>query len=427
MRAILILALIAVAAPFGLGALLLDRAPLVADAPAPAPDDLRRARDALKEFRRLTELDAPDRRLTLTASDLRAIGVAASHLAPYVEAEANLASGRVVAAASAAIPKSPLPLWLNVEAALRPSDTGLEFDRLSVGGLPLPTTLTPRAAAFALDLVLGDNLGQTALAAIGGLDITGDEATFRIALTREQRRAFAGRAKSLARGVVGVVGADIAAAHYAAITAAAASGALPASGSAGPYIAAALRLAGESAASGAPPRAALQGALFALGAHCGTHRVEDVVGRIHPEAGRDIDTCGRNTLAGRNDLLRHFAVSAALEAASDGDAAFAVGEIKELLDAAGGSGFSFADLAADRAGARFAAALRRTEPVNWPALASLLVDEAAVMPPIRGLREGLGEAAFTRDYRNVDSPAYRDALAQIDAAIDPLPFFRAVR
>ena len=64
----------------------------------------------------------------------------------------------------------------------------------------------------------------------------------------------------------------------------------------------------------------------------------------------------RVLLGGRDDLARHFSISAALAATMDTPLADAVGLYKELEDARpGGSGFSFVDLAADRAGARLGA------------------------------------------------------------------------
>jgi hypothetical protein len=56
-------------------------------------------------------------------------------------------------------------------------------------------------------------------------------------------------------------------------------------------------------------------------------------------------------LGGRQDLRLHFIVSLGIKVIADSGISFAAGEFKELLDAlSGGSGFSFADLAADRAG-----------------------------------------------------------------------------
>ncbi|MGV2436495.1 MAG UNVERIFIED_CONTAM: hypothetical protein LVT10_17695 [Anaerolineae bacterium] len=56
----------------------------------------------------------------------------------------------------------------------------------------------------------------------------------------------------------------------------------------------------------------------------------------------------------RTDLAKHFMGAAALSVSTNRLFANALGEVKELRDAqTGGSGFSFVDLAADKAGSPF--------------------------------------------------------------------------
>ena len=56
------------------------------------------------------------------------------------------------------------------------------------------------------------------------------------------------------------------------------------------------------------------------------------------------------TLNGRTDSPQHFTVSAALAAHAGGPLSDAIGLYKEVDDSRRGSGFSFNDIAADRAG-----------------------------------------------------------------------------
>ena len=66
-------------------------------------------------------------------------------------------------------------------------------------------------------------------------------------------------------------------------------------------------------------------------------------------------------LRGRPDSARHFWVSAAVTALVGDVVSDAAGLLKEELDAGeGGSGFSFGDLMADRAGTEFARAATAT-------------------------------------------------------------------
>ncbi len=125
-------------------------------------------------------------------------------------------------------------------------------------------------------------------------------------------------------------------------------------------------------------------------------------------------------LAGRNDLAKHWAMSAALEASLGGSVAQSLGAFKELSDSLeGGSGFSFVDLAADRSGERFARAatnpqLARFIQTRLAAVTQdqLLAREALARP------EGLDAALFEQTYSNIDSPEYARALAKIDRLLD---------
>ena len=75
---------------------------------------------------------------------------------------------------------------------------------------------------------------------------------------------------------------------------------------------------------------------------------------------RRLTVLGQPTMLGRRDLAQHFVLSAFLAANSGTQAAEAAGLAKEVVDAQGPSGFSFTDIAADRAGIRFAGSVSRS-------------------------------------------------------------------
>jgi hypothetical protein len=104
-----------------------------------------------------------------------------------------------------------------------------------------------------------------------------------------------------------------------------------------------------------PPVLENRAALLALGLLLGHRRLEDFVGPVLDErAWRRAAPLARTTLRGRDDWTKHFFVSAALTVLSAQTPSEAIGIVKEELDAGGGSGFSFGDLLADRAGTTFA-------------------------------------------------------------------------
>ena len=117
-------------------------------------------------------------------------------------------------------------------------------------------------------------------------------------------------------------------------------------------------------------------------------------------------------------------ISAGLYAATSGKAAFGMGELKELLDSnAGGSGFSFDDMAVDLAGVRFAEALLAAPRADWPAMVARIGDDGTLVPSLDGLPSGLSEAEFRRRYGDVDSPAYAELVRELRRRVDALPFY----
>lgn len=129
------------------------------------------------------------------------------------------------------------------------------------------------------------------------------------------------------------------------------------------------------------------------------------------------------TLSGRSDLALHFLVSAVIALDATSPLARAVGLYKEVADARGGSGFSFPDLAADRAGTRLGE-LARNSPRALLERLGPSIDDAALMPAWNDLPEGLPEAEFKRRFGDVGAPEYARLLAEIDRRIAALPLLR---
>ena len=132
----------------------------------------------------------------------------------------------------------------------------------------------------------------------------------------------------------------------------------------------------------------------------------------------------RVTLAGREDLAKHFLVSAVVSSQSGGAVSDAVGQTKELDDAHGGSGFSFADLAADRAGTMFGELATR-DASRLQAAAAARLTEAQFMPSIEGLPEFMTTAEFTARFGSVGAPRYLDMMRRIEARLAALSLYRS--
>ena len=111
---------------------------------------------------------------------------------------------------------------------------------------------------------------------------------------------------------------------------------------------------------------------------------------------------------------------------SDSGISFTIGEYKELLDSqAGGSGFSFADLAADRTGIRFSElALDNLGALQLQRMSAQLIDEEVFFPSILSLPEGIPQKQFEQQ-GGIESNYYKQYLATINARIESLPLFQS--
>lgn len=128
----------------------------------------------------------------------------------------------------------------------------------------------------------------------------------------------------------------------------------------------------------------------------------------------------------RIDIPQHFIASALLAAVDASILGERLGEDKELADAEKGSGFSFIDLTADRAGTRFGQLATGTpkQARELQRIMSRTQDYTAIIPDIQGLPEQLDEPAFKARFNNTDSTLYRSMIAEIDERIDALPLYR---
>lgn len=131
----------------------------------------------------------------------------------------------------------------------------------------------------------------------------------------------------------------------------------------------------------------------------------------------------RLTLQHRHDFVQHYTISAGLSATGGNVLADAVGLYKEYEDRKGNSGFSFTDLAADRAGVRLGelatastASARRIQQ-----LMSKHLNESIYMPSTTDLPEGISAKAFKTKYHEGSGSAYQGIVDLIEQRVDKLP------
>ena len=174
------------------------------------------------------------------------------------------------------------------------------------------------------------------------------------------------------------------------------------------------------------PQLENRAAIFALAILLGHQDLEMFVGELLDANQREQakKIMGTVTLRGRQDLARHFAVSAALVLLSRESISDRIGVLKEELDSqAGGSGFSFVDLLADFSGTRFAIMATRDAATARAMQAKLArgFDVDAFFPKFDGLPEDIPAAELQSRYGGVGGTGYQAIIADINRRLDALP------
>jgi hypothetical protein len=179
-------------------------------------------------------------------------------------------------------------------------------------------------------------------------------------------------------------------------------------------------LARQRSAGGEDPALENRAALLVLGAVANGVSLGTLLPERQGElASRPI----RLTLAGRRDFPQHFLSSAALAVDSGGPMADMIGLFKELTDARSGSGFSFNDMAANRAGTRLGE-LAMTAPQRLQQRLSGGLHEGDFMPDVSDLPEFMSERDFRRRFGAPGSPAYQRMMRDIEDRLGATPLFR---
>jgi hypothetical protein len=169
-----------------------------------------------------------------------------------------------------------------------------------------------------------------------------------------------------------------------------------------------------------------EAAILALAAFAGHRQFANFVGDFSFSFDVIPQVSKRPSLFNREDLSLHFIFSAAIKLLSEQGISIAVGEFKELMDRRrGGSGYSFVDLAADMAGAHFAAmAMDPNYAQRLQVVLANQADESLFFPSVEGLEEGMNKNQFKVKYGEVDSARYKEVVNDIEARLNALPISR---
>jgi hypothetical protein len=389
-----------------------DSAPLLLPGKQVSAADVERAKRLLERHDPRKTRGSGARQIALSQADLDALFGQASRGLVQGTARLVLGQGSATLRMSARIERSPFGPWLNIDAQLRETSSLPRFDSLSIGRLPVPGWLADFALEQALAHLASGEPGRLALQTVQGVRFT--PAQLQLAY-----RWHDGLGSELRAMLVPPADAQRLRAYSERLAAVVAK--LPAAQpvSLAQLLAPMFTLARERSSSGEPAREN-RAALIVLTFYVNGRNLA----RLTPAA-RDWPAPAPHTvtLAGRDDFPKHFLVSATLAAESGGAIADAVGVFKEVDDARGGSGFSFNDIAADRAGTRFGELAVQAPAKLQDALASG-VKEPDFMPDVRDLPEFMPMPQFKQRFGGVGTPRYNAMMSDIEARIAARPLFR---
>lgn len=408
--ALFALLLVAALAVVGIVVVLPDPAPRVETAAQPSPAE-RRWADRLLSGGLIQGLEHGDSRtLTLSARQLEVLAGALSARLVGQSGDGSEARTRIELGDDRAEIALSLPLpwqrggWLNLDLDMAASEGLLQLRRLRVGGVPIPPALARQLAERGLDAAVEAELLQAVDIDPGHVRVTYGwrhdalAATGRGMLDEDERQRLLVAQQRLADTLAEMPG----------------SGAVDLAALLSGVLAKETRnIAGDAVADN-------RAAILALAAY--------VAGEPPPIPARQEHPRLRTVrLRDRRDLAQHFIASAAIAVQGGSALSDLIGLAKELRDADGGSGFSFADLAADRAGVRFAelATGSAAGARHVQRLARAPLGDADLMPSIDGLPEGLTQTELEDRFGGPESPGYRQMSAHIEQRIDALRLHRS--
>ena len=394
--------------------LALQGAPQVERAPDVSVADVTRAVRLLRSIDPRRPHAGGWREATLGARDVELLLDQAGQRARLAAAtRIRLTPGRLHLQGSVALSGVFARWWLNVDATLAETAELPAIERLRIGDLQVPAGLAGRALPWLLARAAGSDELRLAREVVQGMAFETDQLVVRYVW-------HAGTTGRLLAALVPQADQDRLRAYFERLAT------LEPKSLAGGRIALVqllrplFELARERSAAGGDATQENRAAILALAFAPFPRQLVAVV----PAARRwRLPPRWQLALHGRIDFPLHFAVSAALAVEAGGPLADAIGVFKETLDAGDGSGFSFNDIAADRAGRRFGQLALRA-PVRLQQAMAAGVADADLMPDVSDLPEFLRPAQFAERYGAVGSPAYQRQLRQIDDRLDALPLYR---
>ncbi len=405
----------------GLPIVLLENEPTVEDVTVASADDIERSRQLYRRQVIFSNSSRVDDTFDISTAEINSVAALLNRARPNIRGRAESFGNRLHLDLSIGVWLFGFEPWINLDTILVPSETGLELASVQIGRLTIPTGIAYPSLYWMGDLWAGNDIVSRAVASVKKVSVVGESIGFKFLFDPGQKKQLVKLLRSEARTAVSVDYTEEIRTYVGFLEKLEGTLTDEARISIYPYLKEIVeKIAVRRIATGSESRAAV----LALATYCGHVRFQDLLGKVMQDS--SARNCSKAKLMDRIDLRLHFAISAGLTVLDKEGSAFAVGEAKELLDSrSGGSGFSFDDLLADRAGIKFATFLMDASDKDIEFLRTALQTEADIMPTYQGLPNGISQEQFESTYKNVEGELYKSILQDIDMRLERLPIYRA--
>jgi hypothetical protein len=319
----------------------LEKQPTVAPSRTLNHTDIAHAKRVIKENdpRRLPA--GTEQEVRISERDLNRV---ANYLLQRIagSVQAKVRQNVALLSGSVRIPNLPMKPYLNISLRMADSGDGPRVSGLRIGQVPVSDPIAHLVIHHALTLLFRAGQGELPGDIVRKIDLS----TGQVALTYRWQPGLVDRVRDT---LTSQHDREAMAVYYNELVALQTAGKAR-RGSLSGALQPLFQLAQQRSRSGNDPVLENRALLLVLGAWAAGRGM----GQLLPTEVRRGHLRGfRLSLGQRLDLAQHFLVSAAISSNSDSTLSDAVGLFKEVRDARKGSGFSFVDLAADRAGTRF--------------------------------------------------------------------------
>lgn len=373
--------------------------------------------------------------LSVTQNEIDGLSALGHRAIPQLMSNVVLINGKGFFRFSLELPLPSLIRFLNIDLTLNSSLKGLDLDTAYIGSIPIPGNWLIAIGQLISDTYIEKEFGSSLSKIVTQVDISPSTLQLNIQVpqnlySKSATNISAKESLFALRDQLAIFGDvdDIRFYHQSLLDFIETN---EHKKSLAVYIAHTFSAAKKRSAVSSEQASENKAALTALVLYFGTEKFELLIGNVSSYTSKQILQRRRLqrsvTLRGRVDIQKHFIYSVALQLFGTSSASDAIGELKEFLDSnKGGSGFSFADLMADRAGTRLAMISTRS---NYSAMIvqqglANIKSESAIIPTIAKLPEGVTQQAFKKHYQNIQSKNYIAMLNHIDEQLLQIPIYK---